>query len=313
MKTVFPDYYSQFKCIADRCRHTCCVGWEIDVDDAALAAYQKVPGDLGQKLHQNIILDACPHFKLTAEERCPFLNEQNLCELILELGEDSLCQICSDHPRFYNFFSDRTEQGLGLCCEAAAELILSQPQPTQLLCKTDAEPESALTSLEQAILSARKRAFAIVQDRSICMNERLNKLLGEFAIKMPELGFERWAALFLSLEQLDPVWKEQLLKLKSTVPLPNAELSALEIPFEQLAVYFIYRHLPKAQDETDIKACLGFAVLSVWMIRVLCQVQNADGCSFAELLDLARLYSSEIEYSEENTNTILELLWQQNN
>ena len=36
MKITAPDYYSQFKCIADQCRHTCCVGWEIEVDDEGL-------------------------------------------------------------------------------------------------------------------------------------------------------------------------------------------------------------------------------------------------------------------------------------
>ena len=28
-----PNYYDKFKCIADRCKHSCCIGWEIDIDD----------------------------------------------------------------------------------------------------------------------------------------------------------------------------------------------------------------------------------------------------------------------------------------
>lgn len=315
MKTVMPDYYGQFKCIADKCRHTCCVGWEIDVDDAALDVYQTVPGRLGQKLHQNIVRDDCPHFKLTPEERCPFLNEQNLCELILELGEDSLCQICSDHPRFRNDFSDRTERGLGLCCEAAAELILGRTEKAQLLCEQSDAPESPLEPLEQAILSARSRAFAIVQDRSLLMDARIRRLLNEFEIQMPQLDGGRWAELFCSLEQLDAEWSNRLLQLRECGPFCDDEkLSALEIPFEQLVVYLIYRHLPQAQDETDIKACLGFAVLGFWVLRALCQTQNADGgCTLSDFLNLARLYSSEIEYSEENTDALLELLWAENN
>ena len=37
-----------------------------------------------------------------------------------------MAQICTDHPRYYEWFSDGREDGLGLCCEAAAELILAQ-------------------------------------------------------------------------------------------------------------------------------------------------------------------------------------------
>ena len=100
MKIVVPGYYKTFQCIADRCRHTCCVGWEIDVDNASLLRYEQVSGALGEKLRSNIVRDECPHFRLTEGERCPFLTRDNLCQLILELGPDSLCQICSDHPAF---------------------------------------------------------------------------------------------------------------------------------------------------------------------------------------------------------------------
>ena len=32
MQNAYPDYYPLFHCIADRCRHNCCIGWEIDID-----------------------------------------------------------------------------------------------------------------------------------------------------------------------------------------------------------------------------------------------------------------------------------------
>ena len=32
MKLFAPKYYTEFSCIADRCRHSCCIGWEIDID-----------------------------------------------------------------------------------------------------------------------------------------------------------------------------------------------------------------------------------------------------------------------------------------
>ena len=127
MTEVYPSYYPQFRCRAGVCKNTCCRGWEIDIDSETREFYRTVGGDLGQKLRQSILDgEDGASLRLVEDERCPFLLDSGLCQLILELGEDKLCQICTDHPRFRSFFSDRTEVGIGLCCEAAAELVLSQ-------------------------------------------------------------------------------------------------------------------------------------------------------------------------------------------
>ncbi|MGN1020623.1 MAG: flagellin lysine-N-methylase, partial [Aristaeellaceae bacterium] len=100
MKLIAPAYYPRFRCLAGACRHTCCRGWEIDVDDEALARYGQVDGPLGDKLRRAIDREGdTPHFRLDGQENCPFLTGEGLCELILRLGEDSLCQVCADHPR----------------------------------------------------------------------------------------------------------------------------------------------------------------------------------------------------------------------
>ena len=134
MKTFVPSYYTRFSCLAGACAHTCCVGWEIDVDSDTRELYQTLPGALGDTLRQHLQEDAegiCS-FRLTEDERCPMLRQDGLCQIICEAGEEALCQICSDHPRFRNYFSDRVELGLGLCCEAAANLILQQQAPMTL-------------------------------------------------------------------------------------------------------------------------------------------------------------------------------------
>ena len=42
MKLYAPSYYKSFKCIADKCRHSCCIGWEIDIDDDTFEYYKTV-------------------------------------------------------------------------------------------------------------------------------------------------------------------------------------------------------------------------------------------------------------------------------
>ena len=102
MTIITPNYYNKFKCIADKCKHSCCIGWEIDIDDTTLKKYNNLKSDFANRLKSNISLANAPHFKLDKSERCPFLNEQGLCDIILNEGEDMLCQICADHPRFRN-------------------------------------------------------------------------------------------------------------------------------------------------------------------------------------------------------------------
>ena len=133
MKLIVPDYYPKFRCIAGKCKHSCCIGWEIDIDEDTLDTYRIIDGELGKRLQENIDWNCdTPHFILGTHDRCPFLNSDNLCDLIISLGEAALCGICDDHPRFRNEYSDRTEMGLGLSCEAAAKLVLTTPDQVQL-------------------------------------------------------------------------------------------------------------------------------------------------------------------------------------
>ncbi|MGM9573705.1 MAG: hypothetical protein ACI3VJ_04690 [Hominicoprocola sp.] len=38
MQYVYPDYYPKFHCLAQRCRHSCCIGWEIEYSQENLGA-----------------------------------------------------------------------------------------------------------------------------------------------------------------------------------------------------------------------------------------------------------------------------------
>ena len=125
MLTYVPSYYSRFSCIASNCQHNCCIGWEIDIDKDTYNNYLKVEGGIAERLKENIIGGKNPRFKMLKGGRCPFLNKDNLCDIIVNLGEQNLCEICKLHPRFLNYFDDRVEIGLGLCCEEAARIILT--------------------------------------------------------------------------------------------------------------------------------------------------------------------------------------------
>ena len=79
-----------------------------------------------------------------------------------------------------------------------------------------------------------------------------------------------------------------------------------QIPLENLAVCFVFRHFAGALEDGRMAARTAFCVLSVLLIHTLWQTQGDP--SAEEMVETVRLYSSEIEYSEDNTEALLTLL-----
>ena len=304
MKLIAPDYYPLFRCIADKCRHSCCIGWEIDIDPAAREAYRRVPGDFGKRLNASIDDSGeVSTFRLGEGERCPMLNASGLCDLITELGEAHLCQICADHPRFRSFFTDHTEIGLGLCCEEAARLILTREEPMTLIPLEDDGAEEALSGEDEALLAIRDTLICTMQDRSMPLSDRLEELLRLGGLAIPD---QDWADIYRNLERLDPAWDAALDQLGSLQAVPQGLPDRV---FEQFCVYLLYRHLPGAMEDEDIPGRTAFCVLSTRMLMSLCAAK--EGCTLADCLEYARMYSAEIEYDEDNIAALLDALWEE--
>lgn len=299
MMHVAPSYYPSFRCIADRCQHNCCIGWEIGIDDRTAAKYKTIGGTLGSRLAAHIVTtDEGCSFALTDDERCPFLNADGLCDIFCTLGEDALCQICADHPRFRNYFSDRTEIGLGLCCEEAARVILTSDNDA-LIRLADNGEQAELYPEEAALLAAREDLFTIARDRTQTIREREAALLSRAGCS--PLSAQELFVRFEPLERLEDDWSDVLRGLSDA---PDAEPpTELQTAFERLFVYFLYRHIPGALDDERLSQRIAFAAHSVKVLRLLCA---AHGNTADVLTDLARRYSAEIEYSDENLDTLLE-------
>ena len=333
MRLIAPDYYPQFRCIADKCRHSCCIGWEIDIDPDTREKYRHVPGPFGERLNASIDDGAVSAFRLGQDERCPMLNVSGLCDLITALGEGALCQICADHPRFRNYFGQpevepcstsdsdclqspsvtstrpcaggwsRTEIGLGLCCEEAARLILTRETPMRLIALEDDGTEEALTEDEEDLLAIRDTLICTMQDRTLPLTERLDQLLALGGRRIPK---RNWAEVYLDLERLDPAWEHHITALPPNISkgLPGSFPAAYDIAFEQFCVHLLYRHIPGAMEDDDLPGRVAFCVLSTQVLMALCAADGAD------VIDLARMYSAEIEYDEDNIAALLDALWE---
>ena len=307
MQQIVPSYYASFRCIGSICRHNCCIGWEIDIDPDTAAFYRTVDGVLGNRLRSHIdSTDGTPHFVLDEQERCPFLNERNLCDIIIELGEHRLCDICTDHPRFRNELPDRMEVGLGLCCEEAARLILGTAEPVTLLGNTATDDE---------ILLLRDTVIAALQDRSRTIPGRVNTMLSLCGTSLPPIRPGEGASLLLTLERLETGWTTRLEHLRDRIT--DADLTAFDAvmtdrqtEYEQFLVYLIYRHLANAADGQEAAKRAAFAAFAYTVIRALGAVhyRQHGHFTFEDQVELARQFSAEIEYSDENLYILLDAL-----
>lgn len=311
MLTVYPDYYPTFKCIAAECRHTCCAGWEIDIDEESLARFRKTEGAMGVRLRAAISEGEEPHFILQEGERCPFLNERNLCDLILYGGEEMLCQICTDHPRFRTFLPSRTEVGLGLCCEAAGALILGREAPMTLIRSGETEPPD---EEEAYLLALREKLFSVACDESMPLRERMEIILCLCGSET-DTDSMKWIDFYRERERLEEGWKDTLNELETLGAFRDEavflrHMTGREREYENLLVYFLYRHFLTAYDDGDVAGKAAFAVLSTETIMALGAVHyKIHGTfTFDDQVELCRRYSSEIEYSQENLDAFFDVL-----
>lgn len=277
MKRIVPDYYEQFACIKGDCRHNCCIGWEIDIDPDTLAIYDSLPA-----VTAHVCREGNPHFILGEGERCPFLNGDNLCELILQLGEEALCDVCAMHPRFCNEYDDRLELGLGLCCEAAARLILTRVHPTALLGGDD-DP-------------LRQEMFAVLQNRTRPVKQRVSALLALCKARPPVIT----VAALRALERLDKAWSILLDRLEGPTDTDGFDrhMAERQTEYEQLLVYLVYRHFPVlGAEKTAALAAVAYQLLHAMGVAVWTQT---GAFTVDDQCELARLFSTEMEYSDEN-------------
>ena len=70
-----PSYYKTFQCIADKCEHSCCIGWEIDIDEDSYDYYMGIEGAFGERLKEQTVTEDGEHsFVLRKNGWCPFLD-----------------------------------------------------------------------------------------------------------------------------------------------------------------------------------------------------------------------------------------------
>ena len=91
----------------------------------------------------------------------------------------------------------------------------------------------------------------------------------------------------------------------------DAFMADRQTEYEQLLCYFIYRHFANGTDLPDAAARACFAALAYQIIHAIGASVWTIGRNFTveAQIELVRLFSSEIEYSEENLDFLLDELY----
>lgn len=182
----YPKYYEKFACIAEACEDTCCAGWEIDIDDKSYEYYMQIPGEFGERIRNSIKEYQSDDddryeshgFILQEGRRCPFLNEDNLCDMILELGEDAICEVCTYTPRNFLEYGNAREISISPSCAEAGRLILGSSEKVEFV-EQEIEEELEFKESEEdlrlaeVIHRARDKAVSILQNRSVEIEHRI--------------------------------------------------------------------------------------------------------------------------------------------
>lgn len=333
MKLRMPRYFSAFQCAAGACPDTCCRDWEITLDEAALADYQTLEGPLGEAVRAAMAQrDGETVLALTGGD-CPLLDGDGLCRIQRELGEARLCRSCAQHPRFAEEYGALQEWCLSLSCPEAARMILSERAPMTFVEEVNEEPVHGCNDLDArlfyALLSARKTAFAVLQNRAVPWQIRLARLLafaaawqrkldrrrpgeldavtarfaaGRFPKSNPGTDPAHARQLLRRLQALEPINAAWPALLASALAAEPAEAADFDIPAEQLLAYWVYRYFLKAVTDRRLLPRVQAGAVTALCVR---ELAAARGGAPEALTTCAYRFSRSVEHSPDNLETLL--------
>lgn len=349
MILTVPDYYEAFACTAGWCKDSCCIGWEINIDEETVEYYESIPGEFGSRLKEAMYADEDGEisFRLGRKKRCPFLNGKNLCEVCIHLGEEALSEVCTEYPRFSLWYADVQQKCLSLSCEEAGRLLFAREEPISFVRREfsmEMEPMTEECEAQKEFFEqVQTQAIAILQNRSLSIEQRMQEYLSyltwvqerinRFEVaegEYPQLTFSQLdnsyeqygkrMEIFDELEVLDEEWESVKAKMKEGFTENNYETLLCgfleneayeERDYEHLLVYFTFRYFMNAFYDMDVLSYGKMSVVFTRMVRdmdVLRFEENGKAFSRADRVDTARIFSKEVEHSEENVEYVREEL-----
>ncbi len=317
MEHIYPSYYNDFRCIADRCPDSCCHEWDVQIDTETAAHYRTLDGALGDALRSAMYEEDGNTYLRNQNNRCPMWQQDGLCQIQCALGHDALSRVCQEFPRIRQDYGTFVEHGLEMSCPEAARIMLTAKEWTIAATTTAESPEPECDQELMALLQhTRPAAFSIMEDSRFSINERLAILLmygyhiqGQID-GAEETPFDPAAALaearglasvgdfpalldvFQNLEILTQRWKNALAHPRSE-PIWFDALC-------QFTQYGIYRYYYQCVSDYDLVCRIKFIVTCCIMAAYL------SDDDFDSQISCVQLFSKEIENDSVNMDALLD-------
>ncbi|MDU7842521.1 MAG: hypothetical protein E7J70_07675, partial [Veillonella sp.] len=227
-----------------------------------------------------------------AQPMCPLLNEKGLCKVVLELGEEGLCDTCHMHPRFYKYIEDLELCGVGLSCEASVEL-LAQQEPMDFLLFTIEDDHNEFKPEERLTLHNIFELLAFDLDPN----------LFQYTPKPSKQSFKELLDLYKQTEPIDENWTAQVNTLSSKLDQLIASVQTYIQQedmslFNKVYQYILYRQIDMLSDYS-LESILAYAKEGTDYILIASALEGQP------LKQVAR-WSQQIEYDEDNVELLLQ-------
>ncbi|MGN1050687.1 MAG: flagellin lysine-N-methylase [Acutalibacteraceae bacterium] len=316
MKYILPDFYEDFKCLADLCPKTCCSGFLVEIDRDTQKKYSCLDGPLGEKIREKMFFDGESYFLGKEKERCPFLLKNSLCEIICDKGEDYLSFTCRNFPRVSETYGMTQETVMSLSCPWVANLFTKRKTPICMILKEDNREIDEISEIPPDIYlrakKVRKEMLGIFKDRNYPFSVRLDKVKNKYSFYSRN---ER--DIFRIFKNAEFIENDFYHILESTekfyfdssyaFQVKNKDREKYDHILENVSIYLCYRHILTSVFDKDIKSKINMVISSLELLQMIFAYIEAkeekDDFSLG-YADALICFSREIEHSAENVALI---------
>ena len=320
---LFPAYYADFSCKCGDCRSTCCHGWGIVLsqDD-----YFRILGtDCSPELRRRLDVafrpatDPAPtpeRYAMISYNwlgRCPIQADDGRCALHRECGEGAIPEICRRYPRCVRI-APIHECCTSTSCEYTLELLYRDDEPIRFV-SAEVEvydnyfdPPAAASMDADEYRSMRDRMFAILSDRTLTIDERLEAAARDFGVTLPYYIMPRSAAATLN-ERLERA-SSALVELSEDVSAYYADSSEanrfklesvekMDIYLEKMLVnHVFYKAFPRSFVDSTLADELAALVAVRGLHRYITEAYiGVHGWSLDNFVDVTAKLFRMIEHS----------------
>lgn len=241
-KILQPKYYSKFQCDPIKCHESCCERWKIIIDKSTYEKYSHSENTTIKNIvktgisinKESLNDDDFAIINLNKEMVCPFLNKNNLCEIFINIGEDSLSKTCKSYPRASVLVNDVIERGLEMSCSVAAKLALLNENGIEIEYIMDTvnfndiyvvSPDIEDLKQIEIVKEIRAMIIDILQSQTIELSERL-AIVGCFLKQVvgiiENLGSNHEEILYKIKEEKRHITLEKFKTMKDKHPFQNS-------------------------------------------------------------------------------------------